>query len=446
VTSARAGTYTDEVSVMASQEDRAIVLSGSPVTLTFTEQDNPVDSDNGASYDQMKAAMAALGPEAFQNNIDLMLFRKWINDHPELAGSGFVDATVDVKTRHMNLEWKGTDDEDLINQITAEGEARSIDVEVRPVVANAAEIAAAMEALMDQTFATPQGLWKVASVSAPTLDNPQITVSGYYTQQTGETPTPASWQSLQEAASIIAAESAPGVPVVITDAAPPVPAVSRSTDWAPFNAGGMMLGKTGAGCSSGFAVTYDGQPHITTARHCDDSPFTAWGNPANVYGSIIDVSNPGMALVLSGSGSPLMFDGTWDSADRIKTVTGWADVSNGNYVCQSGANSGVRCDLFVYNESFMWDDERSKESTVAIKQLDNNLAGARGDSGGPVFIPTSPTQVLALGMFQWALLPAPTDCSSIRIPEAGCSPSIGYTQMRSILAGLPEGSTLVTRG
>jgi hypothetical protein len=176
--------------------------------------------------------------------------------------------------------------------------------------------------------------------------------------------------------------------------APALTVATRSNDFAPFNAGDYMRSNTSpsfAVCSTGFAIVYGGTNHTTTARHCNRSDWVARDNVYMSYGHPLVTTAGSAGLVLSATGSPLMFDGAWNNAAGYKkTVKGFTDIGRGAYVCDSGGNSGVHCGLWVYN---MWDSINDGYGWVTAidAQATNSpaIAVAGGDSGGPVFIPNA---------------------------------------------------------
>ena len=454
VNSGTDGTY--GVSVQASTNWGQATPTGSPATVTFTPVVTPPNPPNPpnppspsrSAYDLM---VEAVGVEGVKNNADLIDFGMWINNLPGLDGSGYVDKANDYRTRTTTLLWNGSSS--LQDQIIAEGQARSITVRVHGVDYTNTGIEQAVHDLMGLSFDTPQGVWRVTSVAGPSFAKPQITVAGYF-PNTEETPTDETVDVIRNTASDIAASGAPGVLVVIKDGkpAPPFSSGTRSTDTAPFWAGGMIKGQYGGGCSSGFAIKYRGGNYITTARHCNQPPYAAYDNSRSSYGSLIYVSDSGMANVLTSKGAPGMFDGAWNEPPNAggaayhKDVLGWEDVSEGDLVCSSGANSGVHCNMEITEMKIDFDDgQPDTHMTIrAVQRTPGEIAGAQGDSGGPIFVIDGDHNVYAVGMLQGSQDKStwPAQCGSLRIPDAECSTQIEFTSVHTILNSLP-GSELV---
>jgi len=300
-----------------------------------------------------------------------------------------------------------------------------------------------MTSLMDQNFATQQGTWHVTSVEGPTLEQPQITVSGYYPNRGGATTRAAQTEIRKSAIARAPADVSASMPIVVEDGEPAETYVTRSTDGTPYWAGGMIKGANGAGCTSGFAIRYGGVNHTTTARHCVSTPYTAWDNKNSSYGSTSGTSSTGLARALSGTGAARMFDGAWNNSSGFnKVVVGSSVVAKGALVCSSGANSGVHCNLQVDNTAVAFNDGYGSATTVRVKQLTSGqIAGAHGDSGGPIFTLDSSDKVYAVGMLQGSLETQITNCGSLRLAQP-CSVYIEYSPINTIVSSL--GAVLLT--
>jgi len=401
----------------------------------------PVASDEWFS-DAHAQMQKAIGVDGIKNNEDLMLFRTWIDALKDLNDSGFYDAQVDVSTRHMTLMWKG--ESPLQQVISEEGAKRKIPVSIVAVPYDYSDIQAAMGALAGRDLDTSQGMWHVTNVKGPNLDEPQITAFGYFINNTSGKMTATEHSYAQMAASRMVGSVVASVPVMVKDGQPAAPWSLRSTDSAPFYAGGQMVGPGGVGaCSSGFAINYAGARHTTTARHCDATPFHAADNASFVYGTVVAKSAAGQAAVLSSSGAAFTFDGTWSSG-TYRAVAGAVSVSIGNYVCNSGANTGLHCGLRVDHVMANGDGQGIVTDAIGVVQPGSGIAGGEGDSGGPVFtVGQTDNLAYAVGMIQsagsWVQTPCPS--GSVRIPGK-CAQGAAVTKIQNILSSL--GATLVT--
>ncbi|MFD0519691.1 chymotrypsin family serine protease [Paractinoplanes durhamensis] len=302
------------------------------------------------------------------------------------------------------------------------GARRGLDIVVKPVGYTRASIERAIASLLDPANAAQLGGLQVTSVAGPTLANDQITVAGVLPGR--------------RAVAVKGRRVVPGHPTV--------PYSTRSTDTGAKNAGGMIRGSSGAGCTSGFAIRLAGFTWTTTARHCTDGDWSAYDldTPESRYGDVHTVDAGTGNRVLAGDGYYWVFDGAWDNASGYHlTVNGLADVSEGSSVCSSGANSGVHCDLIVENTMVTFNDGFGTFSSIRVHAR-SGIAGARGDSGGPILIPSSDgVSAAAVGMLQGSQEPQLTDCGPMRI-AATCSEWIEFTSERTFLANI--GATLFT--
>lgn len=144
--------------------------------------------------------------------------------------------------------------------------------------------------------------------------------------------------------------------------------------------------------------------------------------------------------MLTGDGFYWMFDGAWNNASGYhKTVWGLADVSQGSSICSSGANSGVHCNLIVDNMVESFYDGYGSFSSIRV-HADSGIAGAHGDSGGPMLIPASDgVHVWPVGMLQGSQEARTSNCGSLRVLTT-CSAYVEFTSERVFLADL--GATL----
>jgi hypothetical protein len=173
------------------------------------------------------------------------------------------------------------------------------------------------------------------------------------------------------------------MPVEVQHGQPSSNFTTRSTDTPGFNAGGMIKGSDGSGCTSGFAIRINGVSHTTTARHCSATPFHAWGLPSSNYGT---------TTMTSGIG---------------------------------GLGGSV--------------------TTIRVHQMTSGqIAGAHGDSGGPIVIPNSDgTHVWAVGMLEGSNEAQTSSCGSMRVATQ-CSAYIEFTSMRTIINSIAGASLQTT--
>ncbi len=306
------------------------------------------------------------------------------------------------------------------------------------------EIDSATEALMrnDKVF-EPLG-FKIASIGGIGDDAGQIIIRGSALKSEDNLLTTAERTAVEKAAREITK-----LPIKVVDGVQARPA-TRMNDYSPFNSGAYLLNANGTACSTGFALkaTSGTGNWTTTARHCDGTSWwTARDNAGSPAGMQWRDSPDGQAALLSAGGSMQMFDGAWNNtAGYSKPVAGFHDLSLGDYVCTSGGNSGVHCNIGVTYLNFYWNDGYGYASQMEGYQATNGQwAAIQGDSGGPVLVPYGNGSVGAAGMIQAVAgtLYNNGNCGSVRDGGANlCSRYVWFTSARTIANSL--GMNLVT--
>jgi hypothetical protein len=387
--------------------------------------------------DVYSAMKSAIGLSAMRNQEGLNSFKSWLLAQPNVAGEGFYESAVDISSRSMTLLWHGKTA--LQQRAIAEGRRRGLAVSIRHVPYTQASVDRATRRLLDPRNASKLHGFQVTSVAGPTPGNDRLTVSG--TLNRGERTNAAALKAATPQLTT-ASESLTGMKATFVPARPAIPYTTRSTDVSPYNAGGMIRGSNGSGCTSGFAIMRSGYTWATTARHCDAASWTAWDRSSSSYGSRYDADAGTGNRMLTGDGFYWMFDGAWNNSSGYhKTVWGLADVSIGSSICSSGANSGVHCDLIVDQMRESFNDGYGSFSSIRVHAR-SGIAGAHGDSGGPMLIPASDgTHVWAVGMLQGSQEAQTSSCGSLRISTT-CSAYVEFTSMRVFVNDM--GATLYT--
>lgn len=390
----------------------------------------------GSAYEMLREV---LGDDGIKNQEDLNAFKTWLLELDGAEAQGFYESAVEIPTRTMTLLWKGQSP--LQQQAVAEGARRQLRVVIQPVSYTRTQVDRAAKALTAPSGKAALGNFEVSSLTGPSPTVDHISVAGSYRGAKGGAARAA---VVGDAARLSAIASKIGeVKAVVRYGERIVPFVTRGTDYSPFNPGGMMKGANGSGCTSGFGIQLNGLQRTTTARHCSSTPYKAWDS-GSTYGTTVRIDNQTAARVLGGSGGNRMFDGAWNNANGYyKFVKGLADVSFGSYVCSSGANSGVHCNLKVEEMNDQYSDPAGSYWTIRVKQQTaGQIAGAQGDSGGPIFIPIyGGTHVYAVGMLQGSEMPKTTSCGPLRITQTAngptqCSQWIQFTSTRVLLSNI----------
>lgn len=194
-----------------------------------------------------------------------------------------------------------------------------------------------------------------------------------------------------------------GVPVQIVDQGPTM-RTSRRDDWAPWSGGADQINGNSR-CTTGFPVrNAANERFLLTAGHCGSNgneirdgsgEFMGWFTADNDQHDLGLVATPGGV-------EPSMYVGGLDSG-AVVHVDGWDWVFPGEYLCQSGGSSardigGPVCGLRV--ERFNTD----AGDAVEARQVDGAVAVRGGDSGGPVYGPSSSGGVIAKGINNYTYL------------------------------------------
>jgi hypothetical protein len=384
----------------------------------------------------IQAFIAGKGWAFINNQSALQDFTSWILTRPGIGSSGYVESIDDAATKSVTIRWYGQPTA-LEQAILAEGARRGIAVTMQPWKYSLAQIESASSQVFKEAAAGAWPGFKVVAVvgDAPGVDGLQV--QGEYTTSSVGIRAQTTKLMNTSIADGMPLTISPGHDVRLADG-------SRDTDFAPFNAGGMMQGNSGGSwCSSGFAIAINGVTHTTTARHCTDYPYVSADPPNNSYGTSIGTSGDGAERTLSSSGSALAFDGAWNSVNFVKSVFDFGDLSVGNFICTGGGNSGEHCSIQVTNLLVTINDPFGSFASIEAHQTRSGaIAAMEGDSGGPVISIHGTSEVYADGMIQAIRNDNPANCGGAFIP-AQCSQWVYFTSTRTIARSI-SGATLVT--
>ncbi|MFF0484863.1 DNRLRE domain-containing protein [Streptomyces sp. NPDC004435] len=376
-------------------------------------------------------------------------FRAWINDLPDVEANGFVGTVHDADALSVVLLWHG--DSAQRTHIAQEAATRGITLTVEQRNHDAAQLDGAMDAAFAQAEAGTWAGFQIAYIAGVTPDFDGIEVHGAYTNTVAEPATsePAEGGTGESGAETGAPPLSPGeingVPVKIIPDTEAETAATRSSDYAPFNAGGLMYSpKWDTYCSTGFSIKISGRAYVTTARHCYAQDYRAAKGRA-AYGTGVRNAGGG-SRVLSAKGSALMFDGAWNNRSGYnKRVVGYDDLGIGDKVCTSGANTGVHCNIKVDKMRVRFDDRMGMGTfdTIHGTQLSSNqIAVRQGDSGGPVLTLAGDGKVYAAGMIQ-GVDKFVGSCGPSAINRGMCGKGVLFSSMRTVVRSI-SGASLVT--
>ncbi|MFD4676382.1 hypothetical protein ACFWNN_42135 [Lentzea sp. NPDC058450] len=367
--------------------------------------------------------LGSADPKLVAGQERLMGFKSWVVGVPGIFDAGFVESANHAESVSTTVLWAG--ESPLRQTVREEADRRGITLTFKPV----RHSRKALQEGADRIWASAgDAAWNgfvVTSLTGTDLTTDGLVVRGFY--QGGQ---------VNAARQARTAEVAKGLSAVVTgvqEAPKPTNYVTRSTDTSPFNAGGAMRGSNGSLCSSGFGLSIGNVWRTTTARHCTAGTYAAWDNGAQSYGGTLTHANGAGARILTGAGFRWMFDGAWnDPNGYLKTVQGYADLSINDWVCTSGANTGVHCGLQVDNLLIAYNDGFGVFWTIRAHQRQGGIAGGQGDSGGPVLVPYANGKVGAAGMIQGSLGPQTTACGSVRVGGIVCGTELEFSSTRTI--------------
>lgn len=201
---------------------------------------------------------------------------------------------------------------------------------------------------------------------------------------------------------------------------PTVTQLSRRDDSAPWWGGGVTRAAVAgaATCSTGFPVyrrQWYGETSrgILTAAHCSPGGNVPFNDGVGQRIGIAEASTYlpwADALYIKTSSQGRIFDGGVGVGEFSKPVVGTNGNLPGQFVCTTGAATGVHCNISIQWTNFyhfLFPSGRLVLSSVAF-QVNGGIAAGSGDSGGPVFeLTADPSKTRAVGMITggWGQVP-----------------------------------------
>lgn len=345
--------------------------------------------------------------------------------------SGYAGITVSVEDRGLTLYWQGTLPEPMQQALTKE-RANNVQISVQSAPYSRLELDQQAEAIF-RAGTLPGGV--VVHAVGARNDGTGLNVGVHAAEGV------VAGGDVAQAARTALQEIGDGVPVFVTEEAPPTLFLSREND--PNKNGGATIYTDNYACTSGFGASWpkENKSYVITAAHCgdigsrwriqDQSIGTAEGR--DVYNDALFIATPG------GAG-----DAIWDGpgygqiGQFGKFVRGTAITFPDEIVCVSGSLTGVMCSLRVEQTNLKVKYSDNSEIHVnKIRQINNEPAAGNGDSGGPVFVPTDPKGVIARGLITG---PAGTEVSCpnpLGGPPRNCCSALYVTDIKDALANYP---------
>ncbi|WTW98197.1 S1 family peptidase [Streptomycetaceae bacterium NBC_01309] len=366
---------------------------------------------------------------------------------------GYAGMILDPDSGTLNVYWKGVPPKSVDSVVRTVPPGFSAKVHQAPY--SAAELEDARKRVLAATNNGQAPLQADNVISAVSLASDG---SGLELGYTSPTLTEQSVQSAETRTGFTAPDSSAvksrteeiaGVAVKVKVQNRTEPVYSRQDDTSPFWGGAALLTPLGTFCSTGFGarIANTGANVMITAEHCGASGSYSTIN--NTYmGDVVaasaarDTTVIGLPLAYqSGAG---YYDGPWDTSigkNIVSSNYNWT----GEYVCTSGAMSGVHCNNKIYNDNTVVVDDLGVTRGPAILAKRTNLsdmASAKGDSGGPVV--TSPDGTYGVNMEARGIihggLGGQVACPGSGTPGTGtagptnCYESVAYIAIRRILA------------
>lgn len=187
----------------------------------------------------------------------------------------------------------------------------------------------------------------------------------------------------------------------------PYETAGRQDDAPPWYAGGRtkveIRKDTFKNCSTGWGVKVgqDEKVHVLTAAHCGAAGDKVHnGDRSRQLGTLADRSTDlDSAIIDVTSAAAKMFTGR-PTANTSLVMEKAVEVKVGAWICGSGASTGQNCDIKIDAVNERIETEIGwVRTTTSVHKDAGGIAGGKGDSGGPVYIPVEKeTKVQAVGI------------------------------------------------
>jgi hypothetical protein len=396
----------------------ALVLVGVPLATPAAQADVPSTAASvGDGWDGLNANVPGGFPSwnalfEVQNKMHVVVDE--VRAAAQAArSSGFTNAITAPERREVLLYWKGA----LPGAVEKVIDARRGDMPVRVIPARYSEAELLPE--VERIGRDPR-----VTEAYRESDGSGITVVLLGRQLDGATGNPA-WLTSSIALKVFDG-GVRGVPMSRQDDSPPWYAGARTTI-----------------CTTGFAVTAAGISSLLFAAHCGTQ--TVKDPAGQTIGTVFGTDWNTDTQLIRADSSPKTWDGPVNS-DYRKSVQGSQPSSEGDWLCTSGAWSGVRCGVQVRR---LWQSFDGVYPLVMSEQVDGRNAGGQGDSGGPVFTLPAPDngKVIAKGIMSRGDRNYLVACTGLTVgPDAGkprlCFKRLYYVDVNQTL--IKYGATLKT--
>jgi hypothetical protein len=286
------------------------------------------------------------------------------------GGEGYAGIVAAPQNRELHVYWKGTVPPSLLEL------AGGLGVPVRFLPAKFTE--REMLAETQRLAADPQ----VRSVG-PEVDGSGLTIH----------VTTSGRQAIQSGTGPLGTTKMP----LHLESGPAPSALLRQNDVSPYWGGAWYTTPSSPGCSTGFAVFWQGLDHMLSAGHCGNNGQIAidgGGNPAvDTMGTVFNDVPGRDTLMIDTPSQGNIYIGAWNSNTGVDVVGATSDFV-GNLVCTGGARSGEHCGIPITHVN-QWDEGYFPLTRAAFSTA--TCAAAGGDSGAPVYHYASGSTVIGRG-------------------------------------------------
>ena len=326
-----------------------------------------------------------------------------VHDNP---GSGYAGIVMDPAANRVVLSWNGPLPSGL--RSTLDG-MDGVPVEVRPAPYSYYSLKAELDAIVGRLRTDGPTKREAAAAHLTSIgieaDGSGLIAETSDTASKAETSDAPGVVSLQNTDSLGRDVLGTGVAVHVRGASGQAETLSRE-DQQMFG-GAYYLASLRTQCSTGFAALNNAGEHVmVTAAHCISLDEKAWsgrgGNfgKGDFYDERKDIAT--IRASVADFFQPAVWDGAYWRSSReqfTKFVTEFKEPVVGETLCTSGAASGVRCNLKVtsFNNYYLDEERWLGPMTKAEHPFGENAVG-KGDSGGPVFNPLTPSTVQGIGV------------------------------------------------
>ncbi|HVX56771.1 MAG TPA: hypothetical protein VHA37_03495 [Candidatus Saccharimonadales bacterium] len=245
---------------------------------------------------------------------------------------------------------------------------------------------------------------RVAGLPGVTYAGPNDDYSGL---KVGVQPAPRSGATKLSQAQVSALTSYP----VTIETTSSMMEASRDSDVPPPWGGALLINEaTGATCTAGIPVLYDGSKHgITTADHCGNAEFMSYAG-THLGTTVPAHMNIGhdIQIVHTAGATEYAWQGAWNSTSYL-AVKKVLDPVNGQLICTNGAVSSSHCNGTSVSGINMYTTVQPGNTTVGPgfwvwnQTVTNNVqdcAGMSGDSGSPLFNHTDDGKMKVRGFME----------------------------------------------